>query len=119
MSDEAAGGMVIGVASTSDPIPVAPRKRGRPAKAKVPRAPRPPRDPSILVVGHWADVPDAIDGSRQFVPAIAQPGEGLTEVADLVAWAQEALQPGSYDVIRMVPGALLIAEQKKVTATFG
>jgi hypothetical protein len=111
-------------APTTPPTPpAAPRKRAKRIKISTPRAPRVPRQPHKLVVGGWCAAPcdGAGLGNLQegyFAPSKLQPETPVTEVVDLVAWAQKNCAPGEYDVIRVLPGKLRVAKQETFKAGF-
>lgn len=99
-------------APTTPPTPpAAPRKRAKRIKISTPRAPRVPRQPHKLVIGKF-------ETPEHFSASALQPEAPLTEVVDLVAWAQKSLPPGEYDVIRVLPGKLRVAKQETFKAGF-
>lgn len=98
--------------ATPEPRNPTPVRVRRSRKPRVPRTPRGPRSPHKLVVGNYG-----LDGVT-FTPQPTQPETPMTEVVDLVAWAQKNLQPGEFDVIRVLPGKLTVAKQETFKALF-
>ena len=70
-----------------------------------------------FIVGQW--VPDA-DGVGHFEPCKRQPETDVTDMNEMVAWAKANLadEPGEYQFIRHIPGALIIAVQQNLKFTF-
>jgi len=70
-----------------------------------------------FIVGKWVA---GSEGVSHFEPCKLQPETALTDVNEIVAWtkANMAQEPGEYQFVREVPGALVIAVQQNLKFTF-
>jgi len=64
-----------------------------------------------LVVGTWED--------GVFTEYSKQPDEEITDMAEMLAWAKQAItEQGGYSFIREVPGALVVESRTQLDMTF-
>lgn len=77
---------------------------------------RRPKKTNKFIVGKWK----MIDGAKAFVPSDVQPDAAVTDINQMVAWTKVNLgsEPGTYEFVREVPGALQIAQQLNLKFTF-
>ena len=73
------------------------------------------RQPQYLVVGKWDESGETFERSAR------QPTEPITDLSAMIAWAKATLaeEPGSYEFIRVIPGALTVAHQTELKLTWG
>jgi hypothetical protein len=59
-----------------------------------------------IIMGKW-------DMGGGFVPHVSQPDEPISQMADMLKWAHDIVdgKVGEYEFIRVVPGALVVAQQ--------
>ena len=69
---------------------------------------------SPYVVGKW-------NSAGAFEPTSAQPEAPITDLAKMIVWVKKVYgdQPGAYEFVRRVPGALTVAVQQEFSFKFG
>ena len=59
-----------------------------------------------LVIGKW------INKDEGFTPLVSQPEKPITSIVDMQTWAmKQDLEVGEYELIRRLPGKLIVSEQ--------
>jgi hypothetical protein len=70
-----------------------------------------------IIVGYWDDSEGT---GNSFVPHEKQPDDPITQMAEMLTWAREALkdEPGEYVFVREIPGVLKVQRENRTVVKF-